>query len=523
MVSIQAVKAEKFDQMAQNQRLTTIKLVPERGIIYDRNREILSISLDKDTVFANPLQIKGYQKRVVARRLAPILKLSRRSLYKKLKMKLGFVYIKRKVDKNVTAKIKNLNIEGIGFIPESKRFYPGKAIAAHVIGFAGMDNDGLNGVEQSFDSYLKGKPGQLIMEQDLVGRPIPGGEYKYLPPTHGRDLILTLDKEIQYKAQVELRRAVNKWKATAGWIVVMDSQTGEVYALANYPTYNLNKFSETDPKLFRNRAISDVYEPGSTMKIVTASAALEEKLYSPGTLLNLPGRIQVGGHTIHEAHERGAEIFSFKEIVTRSSNIGAVVIGQSLGPERIYQYIERFGLNKGTGAELPDEGQGYTPPTNIWSASSIANIPFGQGLSATSLESVRAINVVAAEGKLISPRFTRKDLGGSKQVISKATAASMAEIMTEAVENGTGGNAKVSGYKVAGKTGTAQKPKVGARGYDPGKYISSFIGFLPADNPKLTILVAIDEPQGAIYGGVVAAPVFSAVGEYALKRLRVQP
>ena len=231
----------------------------------------------------------------------------------------------------------------------------------------------------------------------------------------------------------------------------------------------------------------------------------------------------MGGHTIHEAHERGAEIFSFKEIVTRSSNIGAVVIGQSLGPERIYQYIERFGLNKGTGAELPDEGQGYTPPTNIWSASSIANIPFGQGLSATSLESVRAINVVAAGGKLVSPRFTRKDLGGSKQVISKATAASMVEIMTEAVENGTGGNAKVSGYKVAGKTGTAQKPKVDARGYDPGKYISTFVGFLPADNPKLTILVAIDEPQGAIYGGVVAAPVFSAVGEYALKRLRVQP
>ncbi|HEB12754.1 MAG TPA: penicillin-binding protein 2 [Actinobacteria bacterium] len=536
LVFIQTVEAERFDGLAEEQRLTKIKLIPERGIIYDRNKEVLAISLDKDTIYANPKQIKQSKKTVLAGKLASILNENKGEMYDKLIQDSGFVYLKRKVDKDVSEKVRKLNVEGIGFLPESQRYYPGQNIASHILGFVGLDNDGLTGIELSRDAHLKGKPGQLIMEQDLAGRPIPGGQYRLRKPTHGSDLVLTIDKEIQYKAQVELKKAVKKWKASGGGIVVMNSKTGEVYAMANYPTYNLNKFGKTDPELFKSRAISDLYEPGSTMKIVTAAAALEEKLYSPSTALNLPGTIQVGGYTIHEAHERGAQVFTFEEIVTRSSNIGAVVLGQSLGKERLYKYIEIFGLTAMTGVELPQEGQGYTPPTDTWSDSTIANIPFGQGLSATSMESIRAINVIASGGRLVSPRFimnksdakkgnnskeNQAELG--KQVISPGTAKTMARIMTAAVTSGTGKQATIKGYQVAGKTGTAQKARTDGRGYDPGKYISSFIGFTPAADPELTILVALDEPTEAIYGGVVAGPTFSAVGEYALQRLRIQP
>ena len=536
LVFIQTVEAERLDGLAKKQRLIKIELIPERGIIYDRNNEVLAISLDKDTIYANPKQIEKSKKMILAGKLASILKENKRAMYEKLTQDSGFVYIKRKVDKNVSQKVRNLNVEGIGFLPESKRYYPGRNIASHIIGFVGIDNEGLTGIELARDSYLKGKSGELTMEQDLGGRPIPGTQYRLRKPTNGSDLVLTIDKEIQYKAQVELKKAVKKWKASAGWIVVMSSKTGEVYAMANYPTYNLNKFGKTSADLFKNRAISDVYEPGSTMKIVTAAAALEEQLYSPSTALNLPGTIQVGGHTIHEAHERGAQVFTFEQIVTKSSNIGAVVLGQSLGKERLYQYIRKFGLTTITDVELPAEGQGYTPPTDIWSASTIANIPFGQGLSATSMESIRAINVVASGGRLVSPRFIIKKSDSkesdnskknqterAKQVISTSTAKTMARIMTDAVTSGTGQQAAIKGYQVAGKTGTAQKPRTDARGYDPGKYISSFIGFAPAADPELTILVALDEPTEAIYGGVVAGPTFSAVGEFVLQRLRIQP
>ncbi len=502
-------------------------MIPERGIIYDRNHEVLAISLDKDTIYANPKQIDKSEKMTLAGKLAVIFKESKMELYAKLTQDAGFVYIKRKVDKKVSEKVRELDVEGIGFLPESKRYYPGQSIASHIIGFVGLDNEGWTGIELAREAHLKGKHGELIMEQDLAGRPIPGAQYKLRKPTNGSDLVLTIDKEIQYKAQVELKKAVKKWGASGGWIVVMGSKTGEVYAMANYPTYNLNRFSKTDAELFRSRAVSDVYEPGSTMKIVTAAAALEEKLYSPSTALNLPGTIQVGGYTIGEAHKRGTEVFTFEQIVTRSSNIGAVVLGQSLGKERLYKYIDRFGLTTMTGVELPEEGQGYTPPTDSWSASTIANIPFGQGLSATSMESIRAINVVASGGQLISPRFiinkSNSEKNEVKQVISTTTAKTMARIMTTAVTSGTGQEAKIKGYQVAGKTGTAQKARTDGRGYDPGKYISSFIGFTPAQDPELTILVALDEPTEAIYGGVVAGPTFSAVGEYALQRLRIQP
>lgn len=535
LVFIQAVQADKLDRLARAQRLKELELSPERGTIYDRKSEILAISVEMDTVYATPYQVKNPRR--TSRLLATALGEKQKVIYKLLTAKSGFSYIKRKVDRVAADRVKKLNLAGIGLAPESRRFYPGKTIASQAIGFVGLDNKGLAGIELGYDTYLKGSPGSLIMEQDPAGRPIPGAKFKQRPATNGRNLVLTIDKEIQYKAQVELKKAVKKSKARGGWMIVMDSKTGEIYAMANEPTFDLNKFYEAKPELFTNRALSDVYEPGSTMKIVTAAAALEERLYSPATPFNLPGTINVGGYTIHEAHGRGTETFTFSEIVTRSSNIGAVMIGMELGKDRLYDYTtSRFNLNTTTGIELPGEGQGYVPPPNIWSASTIANIPFGQGLSATALEMIRSVNVVAAGGRLVQPRIVKEIIDSSgrslaikrpkdqgKQVISRATAATMAKILRDAVATGTGRNAGIPGYEVAGKTATAQKPKVGARGYDPGKYIATFTGFTPVDDPALTILVAIDEPQGDIYGGVVAAPIFSAVGEYALQRLKIEP
>lgn len=535
LVFIQAVQADKFDRLARAQRFRQLDLSPERGTIYDRKSEILAISVDMDTVYATPYQVKKAHR--TARQLAAALGEDENAIYKKLTAKSGFAYIKRKVDKTTANRVKKLGLAGIGLAPESKRFYPGKTIASQAIGFVGLDNNGLAGIEQRFDSYLKGHPGRLTMEQDPAGRPIPGGQFKLRQPTNGQNLVLTIDKEIQYKAQVELKKAVKKWQARGGWMIVMGSKTGEVYAMANEPTFDLNKFYKAKPELFTNRALSDAYEPGSTMKIVTAAAALEERLYSPSTAFNLPGTISIGGHTIHEAHSRGTEMFTFTQIVTRSSNIGAVTMGMALGKDRLYNYTTgRFSLNTITGIELPGEGQGYVPPPNIWSASTIGNIPFGQGLSATALEMIRTVNVVAAGGQLIQPRIVKQIIDSNgralaikkpkeqgRQVISRPTANTMAVILREAVEKGTGQSAKIPGYEVAGKTGTAQKPKVGARGYDPGKYISTFIGFTPVRDPALTILIAIDEPKGEIYGGVVAAPLFAAVGEYALQRLKIEP
>lgn len=532
---IQAVKAEKFDRLARAQRLRQLDLSPERGTIYDRNSEVLAISIDMDTVYATPYQVKKPSR--TADLLAKALGEKRNVIYKKLIAKSGFAYIKRKVDKATANRVKKLKLPGIGLAPESKRFYPGKTIASQVVGFVGMDNNGLAGIEQNFDSLLKGEPGRLTMEQDIYGRPIPGGRFKLKQATNGQNLVLTIDKEIQYKAQVELKKAVKKWKARGGWVIVMNSKTGEIYAMANEPTFNLNKFNKTDPQRFINQAIANVYEPGSTMKIVTAAAALEERLFSPSTSFDLPGTIQIGGYTIHEAHSRGTETFTFKQIVTKSSNIGAIKLGMALGKERLDEYAtKRFGLNTTTGIELPGEEQGYFPPTDTWSASTIGNVPFGQGLSATALEMIRAVNVVAAGGRLVQPRIIKETIDSNgralaikktkdngKQVISAATANAMSAILQETVEEGTGENAKIPGYEVGGKTGTAQKPKVDGRGYDSSNYISTFTGFIPVDDPELTILAAIDEPREAIYGGVVAAPIFSAVGEFALQRLKIQP
>lgn len=534
LVFIQAVEAEKFDRLALEQRLRHYKLAADRGTIYDRRGEVLALSTDMDTVFATPYQVKN--KRRAAKKIAAILGESTDTVYERLSQKSGFVYLGRKIEKDKADKLRALKIEGLGFVKESKRLYPGGSLAAHALGFVGLDNNGLAGLELYYDKYLKGRPGRVISEQDPLDRPIPGGIYKFVPATNGSQIVTTLDKEIQYKAEVELKVAIDAYKAKGGSIIVMNPKNGDIYALANYPTFDLNDFTNVqEEEVLRNKAVTDVYEPGSTMKIVTAAGALEERLFSPDSRFTLPGTISIGGWLIHEAHQRGTEDFTFSTIVTRSSNIGAVMIGQKLGKERLYEYIERFGLNRPTGIDLPGESQGFVLPPAEWSASSIGNIPFGQGMSATPLGMIQVLGTIANQGRSEQPRLVslvilpggkEREIKGKnenqRQVISPETAAKMVKILEEAVDTGTGQSAKVPGYSVAGKTGTAQKPNIGKPGYS-GQFIASFGGFIPARDPELAILVIIDEPQSEIYGGVVAAPVFSKVAEFSVQRLKILP
>lgn len=533
LVELQVVEAAQLSEKARTQRSISLEVPANRGDILDRNGEILAMSIEKDTIFATPYFVEDTA--TTAKELGKIFDEDWEPIYDKLTQGGGFKYLRRKAGRSIAKKIREAALPGIDMYPESERFYPGGTLASHTIGFLGMDNNALTGLELVFDKKLQGKAGSLEMERDTQQRPIPGTPLVSNPPTHGEDLVLTIDKKIQYKAQAELKKAVEDAEAIGGWVIVMDSVTGEVLAMACEPTFDLNKFSQADETLFRNHIVTDVYEPGSTMKIVTAAAALEEGIYVPESVFTLPGTLAIGGYTIGESHPRGTEIFTLSQIVEKSSNIGAITLAQALGKERLYGYAEDFGFTAPVGIELPAEAQGMIPTPDAWSASTLATVSYGQGISATALEMIRAVNVIPSGGTLVNPTLIRsgddssatsgainKQGGNGERVLSQKTAATMSKILQRTVETGTGKRAQIPGFAVGGKTGTAKKVEPGV-GYAPGKYISSFVGFTPVEKPGITILVSINEPQGVYYGGVVAAPVFAAVGEYALQRLKITP
>lgn len=533
LVFIQAVEASKYDTLAFKQRLRKIELTPRRGLICDREGQALAVSLDVETVYATPYLIKDPQK--AGALLAPILQIDEQALFSKLTRRTGFVYLARKIDQEKADEIRKLKIEGIGFLREGKRCYPFNTLASHLIGFAGMDNRGLAGLELFFNNELQGKPGLLVAERDTAGKLIPGGVQKLYPSIDGNNIVLTIDKDIQHKVELELKACIERHQAKSGSVIVMNPKNGEIYALANWPSYDLNLFSTTPVEAMRNRAVTDVYEPGSTVKVLVAAAALEEQLYQPDSALMLPSALKVADKVIEEAHPRPAGNYSFTDIVTHSYNVGAVLIGMKLGKERIYDYFSNFGLGQKTGIDFLGEAAGYLLPPERWSKTTIANIPFGQGVSMTPLQLLRAISAIANDGLMVKPHLLLKTTDssnhlireaeeeGGKKVISAATAREMRFIMEKTVSEGTGEAAKINGYRVAGKTGTSQKPRTDGRGYETGKYIASFVGFVPALEPELAILVVIDEPQGVYYGGAVAAPVFKNVAEFSLQHLKIPP
>lgn len=530
LVFIQTIAGPEYAAAAAEQRTREIVLSPERGFILDREGEVLAESMDARTIYAVPSAITD--KQGVANAIAATLGGDPAAYLEKLSRDTNFVYIARKADVARAESLRELGISGLGFLEDSRRVYPSNELACQVLGFVGVDDSGLSGLELHYDERLAGTPGRLIGERDTKGRPIPGGATFEEDAIDGEDIVLTIDKDIQYQAQVALAEAVSHWGAKAGSVIVMDPRNGEILAMASVPQFNPNDFGSYDADSYRNRPIADTYEPGSTIKSLTAAAVIESGLFAPTSMFDLPPTIQVGGRTIHEAHDRPTMQWSLTEIVTNSSNVGSVKLGMALGQQGLYDYFSRFGLTEKTGVDYPGEVKGWLPPVEKWSPSSIATIPFGQGVSMSPLQLARALSAIANDGLLVTPHFLRQlpespedePSWPTEAAISAETAGAMRLVLTDVVNEGTGSAAAVAGYQVAGKTGTAQKARTdGKPGYAQGKYVASFSGFLPAENPRVLIIVNIDEPSNSIYGGTVAAPTFSRIAQFSVEHLKIPP
>lgn len=529
LVWIQVVEAPAYAARAKAQRMRDVELAPRRGTIYDREGEPLAVSVEAKTVFASPPQVPD--KTAAAADLARVLGGEESEYLEKLSTDSGFVYLARKVDLDRANELEDLDLDGIGLIDDFQRLYPSGELACQVLGFVGVDDAGLAGLEKRYESLLGGTPGVVMGERDPQGRPIPGGVQKAIDPVHGQDIVLTIDKDIQYETQVELAHIVKKWGAKSASAVVMNPRNGEIYAMATAPGFNPNRYGEADADTIRNRPATDAFEPGSTLKSLTAAAVIEEGLYTPKSMFNLPSTIKVGGRTIHEAHGRAAVRWSLTDIVTHSSNVGTVKLGLKLGEDGLYEAFSDFGLTEVPGTDFPGTTKGWLPPTDQWSASSIGNIPFGQGVSVTPLQLSRSIAAIANDGILTTPHFLLDAPQSEepdptwerKRAITPDTAAQVTKMLEAVVTEGTGAAAAVPGYTVAGKTGTAQKARPGGGGYKGGGYVGSFIGYLPAEDPQVLICITVDQPTNAIYGGVVAGPSFSRIGHFAVSHLKIPP
>jgi cell division protein FtsI (penicillin-binding protein 3) len=530
---LQIYEQERFAHLAEKQHLKVVQLTPTRGAIYDATNSALAVSIEMDSLYAEPRNMDDIS--AAAAQLAPLLGTTKDALEKRMKSSRGFAWLARRLTPEVAGQIRKLEIEGLGFVKEPKRFYPNAEIGSHVIGFTGLDPEGLEGVEKRFDSTLLGNTGYMVTERDALGRDIGTQGMMTKSASTGQNVVLTIDKNIQYIAEKELAAAVEKSRAKGGIAVVMEPGTGKVLAMANYPTFNPNSFGKFPPAALRNRAITDSFEPGSTMKVFLIAAALEEKAVKPDDGFNCEnGSYNIGGRTIHDTHKYGR--LSVGDVLKYSSNIGAAKIGTRLGPERLYGYLRGFGFGAKSSIDLPGEVSGYLRNKSNWYGVDLATISFGQGVSISSLQLVAAMSAIANGGTLMQPYIVDRivDSKGNplkqfspvsrQKVISPATARIVASMMEGVTgEGGTGTAAAVDGFKVAGKTGTAQKADPVTKGYSLDKRTASFAGFVPADQPRLSIVVIVDEPRTSSYGGVVAAPAFSAIAKQSLCYLRVPP
>jgi cell division protein FtsI (penicillin-binding protein 3) len=530
---LQVIQQEQLQKLAEKQHQKVVPLTPVRGAIYDRNNAPLAVSIEMDSCYAEPRNIDNIGEATA--KLAPLLGMSREALGKKLNGSKNFVWLQRRMSPDQAQKIKDLDLDGICFVKETKRFYPNADLAGHVIGFTGLDPDGLEGVELKYNSTILGSTGYLVTERDALGRDIAQMGTVVTKASKGHNVTLTLDKNIQYITEKELAMAVTASGARGGMALVMEPQSGRVLAMANYPNFNPNAYSRYPQPVLRNKTIVDSFEPGSTFKVFLIAAALEEKIVTPNDGFNCEnGSYAIGGRTIHDTHKYGR--LSVGEILKYSSNIGAAKIGSRLGQERLYRHLKEFGFGGRSGIDLPGEAGGYLRDESQWFGVDIATISFGQGVSATAVQLAAAVSAVANGGQLMKPYVVEKisDENGTemqrfspqarRRVISPETAGTVARMMEGVTAaGGTGMNAAVEGFRVAGKTGTAQKVDPITKGYSVDKRTASFIGFVPIDNPRLTILVVIDEPKTSPYGGVVAAPAFGAIAQQALCYLRVPP
>ncbi|MFA6216335.1 MAG: penicillin-binding transpeptidase domain-containing protein [Candidatus Omnitrophota bacterium] len=526
---IQFFRSAYLAEIARKQQSLFVELEPRRGTIYDINMRPQAVNLAVDSFYASPRDIPAKDKEIIAKKLAPILNTTAEFLKEKLTRKKSFVWLSRKVTPQQSEEIKNLKCKGIGWLKESKRCYPNSYLASHIVGFSGLDNTGLDGIELCFDRYLKGKDGWSLIIRDARQKKLDLSD-KMVAASDGNDIILTIDEVIQYIAERELDKAFKNYNAQGASIIVMNPYTGEILALANRPTFDLNEYSGSHADLRRNRAICDLFEPGSVFKIVTASAALEEnKASEEDKFFCENGAWRVANHVLHDHTPHGW--LSFREVFEQSSNIGTTKVAQLLGGDIVYRYANGFGFGSKLGIDIPGEISGMLKEPRFWSKNSIAAIPIGQEVGVTLLQLCAATSVIANGGNLMKPYIVkeiRDPLGQPikrffplliRKVLSADTAARIRKILTGVVESGTGQLAKIPGLRVAGKTGTAQKLEPSGA-YSHNKFIGSFIGFAPAVDPEVVIVVTLDEPHPYYYGGVVAAPVFKNVAADVLKYLK---
>ncbi|MEE8360366.1 MAG: penicillin-binding transpeptidase domain-containing protein [Candidatus Omnitrophota bacterium] len=508
-----------------------MELKPQRGDILDRNYRKLALDHSVYSVFAAPRKISADRKDSVAQALSKVLGLDKGLVLSRIEKDKAFVWIKRELDKDLSDAVEALNIDGVELLKEYKRFYPKGSLASHIIGFAGLDDTGLEGVELEYDSYLKGSPGWRWTVRDAKRRNIFSGDVKSIPPSEGLNVILTIDETIQHIAERELEKVFEKYRAKSASIIIMDPHTGEILALANRPTFDLNDFSRSTKDQMRNRAVTDLYEPGSVFKIVTASCAIENRAVElDQEFFCENGKYRVGGRILHD-HKPYATL-TFREIFEKSSNIGVTKVAEVLGRDEIYKFSRLFGFGDLTGIDLPGEAVGILRPPREWSAVSISAVPIGQEVGVTSIQLVTAVSAIANGGRLLRPHIVKEirnangdlikafSLQESKRVLSRESAKIIRDILKGVVENGTGRNAKADSYTTAGKTGTAQKIESGG-GYSHSKFVASFLGFAPAESPKIAIIVSLDEPRPVYYGGLVSAPVFRNVAVDVLRYLNV--
>jgi len=522
LVLIMFVEHEAYLARAKSQQIQKEEIFAKRGNIYDRKGRELAISLEKESIFVDPADFKSENINI----LTNYVSFNTEQFDKNRR----FVWIGRKVDHSVVEKLKALKLEGLGFVTEGARFYPNGHLASHVIGFVNIDDQGIEGLERYYDKYLKTEKSSKTIMRDAAGKKLSDGNFWEIK---GNDVVLTIDEGLQYIVEKHLDEAMSKWQASSATAIMMDPFTGEILAMANRPTYDPNNLNSVKNMAnVRNRAITDLYEPGSTFKIVTASGALEEKIVKLSSKFDCSqGYIDVGGKRVKDAHRHG--VLTFEEVIQKSSNVGTIKIAMMLGKDRLYKYIKKFGFGEKTGIDLPGEVSGYVRPPERWSGTSLGAIPIGQEVAVTALQILRAYSAVANGGFLVNPylvsevrspdgKILFKAVIKRNRVISEETSEIMKNILKKVTEEGgTATQARLEGNAVAGKTGTAQKydPKTGR--YSKDKFVGSFVGFIPVQNPRIALIVVIHDPKGAHYGGVVAAPVFKAISDEALAYLNV--
>ena len=528
LIYLQVIQHDVLLARAENQQLRTVEVPAKRGEILDRRGRVLAYSVDADSIVAVPTEVDEpeWTAGMLCSELDQCTDRDRQTFVEKLGQPGAFAWIRRKVSPDEARRIAALNLEGIGFRTEDRRFYPNRELAAHLLGYVGLDNQGLGGIEWTYDAEIRGREGQVLIQTDERGRAFSRIER---PPTAGDTLELTIDTYLQHIAERELRAGVRANDAHGGTIVMLSPETGEVLALANEPTFNPNVFARSPASHRRNRAVQDIYEPGSAFKVVTASAALEENVMKPDDLIDVSaGMIRFGARRIEDDHRYGT--LSFADVIVKSSNVGVIKIGLQLGPERLERYVYRFGFGQALSRDFPGQSRGLVHDLSRLDDSALASVAMGYQIGVTPLQMAAAVSAVANGGDLLEPRLVRAVLRQDvrieeprrvvRRVISADTAAELTSIMEAVVERGTALRAQVPGHTVAGKTGTAEKVVDGR--YSNSEYNVSFLGFVPSRSPVLTILVVIDTPRANDpYGGTVAAPVFSRVAEAALRYLGV--